>query len=44
MKYTNYVSINQGNHENEKHMQKSMAKKEALYKQTAYDEAANSIK
>ena len=31
-------------HENKKHLQKSMAKKEALYKQTALVKAANSIK
>ena len=31
-------------HENKKHLQKSMAKKEALYKQTALVKAASSIK
>ena len=31
-------------HENKKHLQKSMAKKEALCKQTALVKAANSIK
>ena len=31
-------------HENKKHLQKSMAKKEALHKQTALVKAANRIK
>ena len=31
-------------HENKKQLQKSLAKKEALYKQIALDKAANSIK
>ena len=31
-------------HEDKKHLQKSMAKKEALYKQTALDKTANNIK
>ena len=31
-------------HENKKHLQKSIAGKKALYKQTALDKAANSIK